>query len=397
MAINTPLISVTPQGVIIPEEIDILNGALQDIIDAFPEALSSNISSPQGQLATSEAYILAKYNGAILQVANNFDPQYADGVFQDALGHIYGMDRIIATPGVVNCVCSGIEGTLIPAGSQVRDVSKNIYESIQDITILSTGFGSGFFSALSLGSFGIPSNTVTQVYTSIVGWSGVNNPADGITGRNEETRQEFEARRLALINKNSRGSLSAIKSGLLSTTGVIDVYVNQNRTGSNFTIPGTSTIIPAHSAYISVLGGANYDVAGGIAQNIDPGTGLSGSTTILWNDPLVNIDYSITFDRPIQVGIGVVVSITGNANTATGADERARKAIISQFTGSSQRIAASFKSGKYICAVNDTGDNYDVDNVQFKRLPSGSLSNSLTLLPDEYASLSASDVIVNIA
>lgn len=397
MTINTPLIYINTDGVKAPNEIDILNGILQDIIDSFPETLSSNISSPQGQLATAEAYILSKYNGEILKLANSFDPRYADGVYQDALCQIYGITRINATPGVVSCTCFGVDGTIIPAGSRVRDVSKNIYEAIQDITISSGGEGIGFFSSLIHGNAGIPANTVNQVYTSVIGWSGVNNLADGIPGRLAETRDELEARRLALVNKNSRGSLSAIKSGLLATTGVLDVYVNQNRAGINYTIPTTTIVIPPHSAYISVLGGADYDIAGEIAQNIDPGTGLSGATTVTWNDALVDVNYSITFDRPTPVAIGIVASITGNLGTSSDAATIAKDAIISYFNASPKKIAASFKSGKYICAVNDTGENFDVDNVQFRRLPGGALSNSLTLLPSEYASLTATDVIVNIA
>ncbi|STY91698.1 hypothetical protein [Mannheimia haemolytica] len=56
---NVPSIQFTPQGLILPSEQEILNGVLADFNAAFGGGLSQNLETPQGQLASSIAAIIA--------------------------------------------------------------------------------------------------------------------------------------------------------------------------------------------------------------------------------------------------------------------------------------------------------------------------------------------------
>ena len=54
-----PKIQILSSGITIPAEADILTGAQADINSAFGGNLSSNLETPQGQIASSEAAMLS--------------------------------------------------------------------------------------------------------------------------------------------------------------------------------------------------------------------------------------------------------------------------------------------------------------------------------------------------
>ena len=69
-----------------------------------PEATYSNVNpaleTPQGQLASSFTAITGNANDTFVSMANQFDPAFAAGRFQDAIGRIYFIDRNPAPPTV---------------------------------------------------------------------------------------------------------------------------------------------------------------------------------------------------------------------------------------------------------------------------------------------------------
>ena len=93
MSTSVPQIQFTDAGLIIPQESAILAGTQADINAAFGGGLNPQLSTPQGQLASSLAAITADKDSQIAFVVNQFDPQYASGRFQDALARIYFLTR----------------------------------------------------------------------------------------------------------------------------------------------------------------------------------------------------------------------------------------------------------------------------------------------------------------
>ena len=88
MSTNVPSIVWTPEGIILPTDAEILSGIQADINQSFGGGVNPSLSTPQGQIASSDAAIIADKNSAIAYIANKVDPLYAQGRFQDAIGRI---------------------------------------------------------------------------------------------------------------------------------------------------------------------------------------------------------------------------------------------------------------------------------------------------------------------
>src|SRR5438067_5191219 len=113
---NVPSITFTPTGVVLPSDADILSGIQADMNAAFGGNLNPSLSTPQGQLATSQAAILSAKNAEIAKFVNQIDPDVADGAMQDAIGRIYFLTRRPATSTAVQVDCLGQVGVIIPVG-----------------------------------------------------------------------------------------------------------------------------------------------------------------------------------------------------------------------------------------------------------------------------------------
>ena len=60
---------------------------------AFGNRLNPDPATPQGQLITSETAIVQDKNSQLLFLASMFNPETADGIYQDALAKIYFLAR----------------------------------------------------------------------------------------------------------------------------------------------------------------------------------------------------------------------------------------------------------------------------------------------------------------
>jgi len=108
------------KGFIVPQESDVLNGVLQDMQSAFGGTMNTALETPQGQLASSLAAIIAEKNDQFLALTQGVDPSYASGRMQDAIGRIYFIERNPALPTTVVATCVGLAGVPIPIGALAR-------------------------------------------------------------------------------------------------------------------------------------------------------------------------------------------------------------------------------------------------------------------------------------
>jgi len=161
---SVPELSWTPAGLVLPLETDILAGVQADINAAFGGVLNPGLSTPQGQLASSEAAIIADKNSQIAYITNQVDPQYAQDRFQDAIGRIYFLTRNPATATAVQCVLTGLVGAVIPAGTFAQDTNGNTYAATQTITIGAAGTVVGEFQNIVTGPIPCPAGTKSTTY-----------------------------------------------------------------------------------------------------------------------------------------------------------------------------------------------------------------------------------------
>ena len=115
---SVPLPQFTPTGLVTASEQAILQGVLADYVAAFAatgKTLNTELTTPQGQLASSQAYMVAAFQAMLAQLIANVDPLTSSGSFQDALGRIYFLTRQQATYAYVVGTLGAVAGAHLRA------------------------------------------------------------------------------------------------------------------------------------------------------------------------------------------------------------------------------------------------------------------------------------------
>lgn len=324
---NVPLPTFTDAGLVVPTEPAILAGVFEDWGAAFAlqgKTLNTELTTPQGQLSQSQAYMLSQFNGALLSLIANVDPLTSSGRFQDALGQIYFITRQPATYATVQATVAGVVGQTLAIGAQVRSADGAIWASTAEVTFGSGGTAAVEFRALEPGAGPAAAPGGLTIYQRRNGWESVSNVVPSVPGRNVESRQAFEERRAASVNIGGTGTAAAVRAAVANVVGVSDVYVYNNGSDTAIEYGATDYPIPAHSIAITVAGGAPAAVAAAIHSKLDAGCGLptaAGEGTLVTQtiEDQVNYvppypTYQIRFVRPEAVTVYVRVEV---ANLAT--------------------------------------------------------------------------------
>ena len=87
--------------------------------------LNLDSASPMGQVVDLLVAEIEAKNAEIAYLANMLNLSSARGIWLDALGSLYFIERKMSEPTVVTCVCTGVSGTVIPFGSLVEDSNGN--------------------------------------------------------------------------------------------------------------------------------------------------------------------------------------------------------------------------------------------------------------------------------
>jgi hypothetical protein len=361
MVTNVPPITFGPNGPVAPSESAILAGVQADLNAAFGGNLNPSLSTPQGQIASSEAAIIGQSNDEFLFLANNFDPAFASGRYQDALARIYFIERLPAQPTVVQALCTGLDGVIIPAGALAQAADGNIYTCTEAGTIQG-GSVTLPFACNVPGPIACPADSLNVIYQAIFGWNTINNPGDGVEGNVVESRAQFEARRAASVGKNSIGSLSSILGAVLDVAGVLDAYVTENTANSPATIGGVS--LAAHSVFVAVVGGAALDVATAIWSKKAPGCDYNGNTVETVQDTNSGYaqpypSYQVTFETPAALPVFFKVNIANNPQVPANAVTLIQNAIIAAFAGADggarARIGSTIYASRFYAPIAALG------------------------------------------
>lgn len=403
MATNVPTATLGPQGFIAPQEVDVLAGVFADMQAAFGGNLNPSLATPQGQLATSLAAMIAAANDLFLLITNQVDPNFASGRMQDAIARIYFLERLPPLSTVVNAILTGAPGTLVPAGSLAQTVDGYIYQSLLDVTIASDGTARVDFQCLQTGPLAVSAGSLSRIYRAVSGWDSVYNLVEGTLGRDVETRAEFELRRQASVALNAVGILPAIRAAVLNVPDVIDAYVTENSTNANVTTGGV-TLTP-HSLYVCVYGGTDADVARAIWSKKNPGCDYVGGTTVTVQD--TNSGYSapypsypVTFARAVPLPVYVSVTLATNAGIPADGELQAQQAVLAAFNGrdggAPARIGATLYASRFYAAVASLGSWAQVVaiNIGTNSNPTG---DSLTTQINQVPTLTAAHVTVTLA
>lgn len=399
-AIPSPTFST--EGITVPDLADVLAGAQTDIGTALGDDASTSLSTPQGQIAMSRAAVIGSKDSALLAFANNINPDYSSGRYQDAIGQIYFISRKAATGTTVTATCTGAVGTVIPAGSYAQDSAGYIYASSSEETIGSDGSASVTFVNLTTGAIECAAGALNAVYQSVSGWSGITNYASGVLGSDEETRNAFEQRRRNMVANGGVNSVLSLTGALVGLDGVTDVYVRSNNTTAAISVGSTSVTIPVGTCYIAVYGGSDDDIGDAIHTKLQPCCATMGSESYIYADTENYSSnyptYTYQWTVPTTVDIYMKVEIEGNEFLSTSIASDIQSAVISAFSGDDGGTKASI--GDSIYASRYYGPIQDVDTKNLNIVSvlvstdGTTFSNSVELGIDQLPVISTSNITV---
>lgn len=311
-----PQIGFDSSGVHVPSEYDTLNGTIGTFKTALGSRLELDItrpetlSTPQGQLAQAIANIASRIYDWFAFLANQVNPSFASGQFQDGLAWINGITRKTATPTIVNLECRGLAGTAIlarnlpsVAGTKASDIYGRTYTCIEGGVIGAGGTVTVAFECDTLGAETVPANTVNIIDYTVVGLDSVNNPTAGATGRNEENQAEMEARRYASVNALGSSVLGGIYGAVFNVAGVSDLWVDENY--YNVPTMRRGVTLAPHSILVCALGGSDADIAAAIKKSKTVGADMNGDVEVYTPDGNL-----YRFYRPTPVDVLVRVQVT---------------------------------------------------------------------------------------
>lgn len=357
-----PKLEFHDTGIKLPTEQAILSGVLDMIDAAFGGNLNRNLDTPQGQLASSLAAIIADKNNQIAWLANQVHPDYAEGFMQDAIGKIYFIERKPATPSRVEVVFTGAAGTMIPQGFVVRDTAGVDWKLERAVSILADGTVSG--SLIYDGVASSKAHTVNQIVQALNGLDRATNPQDALTGKAAESRADFRDRRQRSVAINSTGMPASVYANVAALPNVTDVYVVDNPKGEPVDVGGYT--LKPHSIYVAANGGDDTEIAETIWRYTGNGCDYNGNTAVtvyddLYQDPKPS--YEISFQRPEQAAVFFKVRVAQGA--PLGYETKVQQTIVDTFEKMKlSKIGSTVYSADFFTAILQNHSDVRLIDIQ---------------------------------
>jgi hypothetical protein len=360
-----PTFTFGPTGFVAPSGPAVLAGVQGDINAAFGSNLNYQLTTSQGQLASSWAASLSNTYATFQYYTQQVDPAYASGRMQDAIARIYFLERDPAEPTTLQVSCLGAQSVPINVGALIQDAAGNLYACAQAGVIPASGSIVLSFACTVPGPVTVPQADAVSIYQAVNGWDAVS-VVSGAIGKDVESRAAFEQRRQDSVAGNSAGAIGSIVGAVSKVPNVLDYFGYSNSLATPLVIFGVT--IPANSIYVSVAGGAPADVAAAIFSKKSPGCGMAGNTTLTVYDenPLYSapIPYSITYEIPAALQIIAKVTLVNGPLIPADATTQVQNALVAAMTGQSSslvppppraRIGSTLYGSNYVGAINALG------------------------------------------
>ncbi|MCK5026671.1 MAG: baseplate J/gp47 family protein, partial [Nanoarchaeota archaeon] len=157
----------------------------------FGENIDLSPQSGFGQFVGIESEAQSDQWESQENIYNSQYPSTAQGVQLSNVVMYNGIERFKASNSTVTGTISGINGTVIPAGSKASVVATgDIFVTLSEATI-SGGSVAVAMNSEEKGSIEATAGTLTVIETPIFGWVSITNNNDALVGSGEETDAEL--------------------------------------------------------------------------------------------------------------------------------------------------------------------------------------------------------------
>lgn len=312
------------------------------------------------------------------------DPDHASGAWLEQRVAYAGLTRRQARYSYLRGVAlTGRAGTLIPAGSVLRDINRGRWLLVADITLGTDGSARADLRSELLGAFNLPANSALTIETLVLGWDTATSLAAAEVGAEEETDPELRARFYRSRSRPAQNSLDGLVAALLQLADVRQVVGLEN-TGSTADADG----VPGHSLNLIVDGGEEQAIAQAIFLRKPAGTGLMGqqSRTVVDGQGVSRL---IRFDRPAMVDCKAFVQLRRDADF-TAIDVAAIKAQLAQLDF---RIGQDVQLSRLYSPIN-TVQGFWVEQLKIGRRSGALAADNIVIGVRERARFAQADIEV---
>ena len=356
---TVPTIQITDAGIQAPSSQEVIEGLWDLFKNAFGNELNTSMATPQGQLVTSLAAMITDERNQIIQLMNQVDPRYSQGIWQDAIGHIYFLSRKRATNSRAILTAIGLKGVIIPTGTQFEDGNGYTWKNAKAEVIGPEGSVKFEAYCEQVGLIEAAPNTITVIVKSLSGVDRVFNESAAVSGVDEESRTDFELRRIESVAANSKNTNSATYGAVADIDNVFDVYVIDNPTDVTINVGSTNYPVIRNSILVSVSGGDSDEIAKKILAKAGSGCSFNGNTEITVKDT-ENFsshapEYIVKFLRPTAVPLFFRITLE-DKSIMSYQDEMLIKSTIMKAMKQGEtkaRIGKTVIASRFICPVSN--------------------------------------------
>lgn len=262
--------SIDAGGIHVPSYDDLMEHLTTQYKAIFGEDIYLGVDSKDYQMLSIFAKALSDYSALAVDAYYARSPLYATGDSLDVLCTLVGIVRRPSTYAQANAKAMGMDGTVIPAGSHVSDVSGELWHTRDEVTIVS-GEADVVLIKDEPGKVELGENQINLVYDTIIGWEKIENTTVGTVGTDTESDEDLRARMETVLLSRAATVDIGIESSIAKLDGVAHSRLYVNDTSST-----DENGIPSHSICAVVDGGKDSDIAQAIYDNKAPGIGTYG-------------------------------------------------------------------------------------------------------------------------
>lgn len=422
----------TTTGQIIPQTDDVIDAIKSVMVDSFSDQGQIDVSdeTPAGRIAETIAVAIKRGATVTAAFANQINPHYATGQMLDACGSLFSVKRQGASSTVISIVIAGTPNTVIPDGSLISDQKGNEF-AIQGAQTIPTG---GTVSARAVctnaGPVEVENGTVTNIVSTVVGWSAVSNTATVSAGLDIESDEHYR-NRVLLARWTGTAFVQAIRAEIERLENVDSVYVVENGERTVMYLKDDMTFVstePQSGKYIlmqpnsvciivygKTLSSVDYaSIARTIYSTKSAGCGYTAldsedqeSTKGVKHVEQVQDDvngaiYKVTFSTPVEISFGVDISV--NRGTYSGTtdelEDLIKDAIVKWANGEAPfvdglNLGQSIYAFEIGAAVSDIIPSIQISNVELSIGESSMYSKELFIYEIGILDQSSINVTVN--
>lgn len=377
------------------KRLDLLLSELNDEVKTiFGANFNVQPESPDGQIngvvSESNANLWELIEGAY----NAYNPSAATGNSLSSLVQLNGILRRDATASRANVTITGTALTIIPAGSFISTSDTKVQFSIEtEVTIPVGGSITVFASATTTGPIIALAGSISVIDSVVTGWDAVSNTADAVLGTDEETDSELRTRRVQSVARDAQSIVDAIFAEVRAVDGVTQLAVLENDTDAV-----DANGLPEHSTHAIVVGGDDTDIARAIFIKKTLGATPFGTTTVAVTDDQ-GIDHNISFSRPTEIPIYVIVNLTAFTSYPSTGDSDIKQAIVDYANGELIENRGFFLNGDVIHSELYTPINsisgHTVDSLFIDTSASPSTTSDIPISITEVSQFTIANIVVN--